>query len=242
MGFNLVRAVSRWEAVEALIRFAFRALGCLHLEFTDRRLEGPAPRNLRLASSPQQTFELDLSADEDVIFGRMTSACRRAIRKAEKSGVRVEEASGLEFADEYYAQLVDVFEKQSLTPTYGVERVRELIRCLEPTGRLLLLRAVAPSGERIATGIFPAMNGTAYFWGGASWRQQQILRPNEAIFWYAMRYWKARGTRALDMGGGGEYKRKYGPVEFDVPSFRRSRIPGLTRARDVAKYLKTRRY
>ena len=82
-------------------------------------------------------------------------------------------------------------------------------------------------GLPIATGIFPAFNGTAYFWGGASVREHQILRPNEAIFWHAMRYWRGRGMTALDLGGGGDYKRRYGPRELRLPLFRRSRFPGL---------------
>jgi hypothetical protein len=172
----------------------------------------------------------------------MSSSCRWSIRKAKKVGVLVEEVADLTFADDYYAQLVDVFAKQSLTPTYGVERVRELIRALYPTGRLLLVRARAPSGECIATGIFPAMNGTVYFWGSASWRQHQHYRPNEAIFWYAMRYWKDRGMKLLDMVGGGDYKRKYGPTEFAVPSFRKSRIIGLAQLRDVAEVLSRRKF
>ena len=80
----------------------------------------------------------------------------------------VEEAQDLAFADDYYAQLKDVFAKQSLVPTYEVERVRELIKNLLPTGMLLLLRARDQEGNCIATGIFPAMNKTMYFRGGAS--------------------------------------------------------------------------
>jgi CelD/BcsL family acetyltransferase involved in cellulose biosynthesis len=165
----------------------------------------------------------------------MTSACRRCIRKAEKEGVTIEEADDLAFADDYYAQLQDVFAKQSLVPSYGVERVRELIRNLQPTGRLLLLRATKPGGKCIATGIFPALNDTMYFWGGASWRSDQILRPNEAIMWYAMRYWKQRGVTTCDLGGGAEYKRKYGPSEVSRPLFRRSRFRWVGAARNLAK-------
>jgi len=242
MGFNLDEDVPRREALKALPPFAYRSLGCLHLELKDRRLEAGDAAGLGFTQKPNTTFELDLSASEDEMFGRMSSACRRCIRKAEKVGVRVEEATDSTFADDYYAQLVDVFAKQSLTPTYGVERVRELIQELSPSGRLLLLRARAPSGESIATGIFPAMNGTAYFWGGASWRQHQQYRPNEAIFWYAMRYWKGRGMSSLDMVGGGDYKRKYGPAEVTVPSLQKSRIAGLARLRDAAEAVSRRRF
>jgi CelD/BcsL family acetyltransferase involved in cellulose biosynthesis len=237
MGFNLPEDASRPDAARALVDFAFGPLRCVHLELKDRRLREPDLAGLGFASSRTVTFEVDLSPAEDAIFANMTSACRRAIRKSEKEGVLIEEATGTDFADEYYAQLEDVFAKQSLRPMYGASRVRELIRCLEPTGRLLLLRARAPDGTSIATGIFPAMNGVAYFWGGASWRAHQGLRPNEALFWYAMRAWRERGMQVLDMGGGGEYKRKYGPSETSVPFFRKSRFGALMVLRDGAQRL-----
>jgi len=240
MGFNLEDGVGRREAAQALVRFAFGPLGCLHLELKDRFLAADELADLGFEHTPNVTFEVDLEPPEDAIFGRMTSACRRAIRKSEKVGVVVEEAAGEGFADEYYAQLEEVFAKQSLSPTYDASRVRELIDTIHPTGRLLLLRARSPDGQGIATGIFPALNKTAYFWGGASWREHQIMRPNEAIFWYAMRYWKARGAQVLDMGGGGEYKRKYGPTELSVPFFRKSRVPALGLLRELARRVKSR--
>jgi len=239
MGFNLVKGVDRRRAAEALVPFAFGTLRCLHLELKDRFLRAGELDGLGFEESPSVTFEIDLRSPEDEIFGRMTSACRRAIRKSVKERVVVEEASGEEFADEYYAQLEDVFARQSAVPTYDVSRVGALIRALHPTGRLLLLRARSADGTAIATGIFPAMNTTAYFWGGASWREHQIVRPNEAIFWHAMRYWKARGISVLDMGGGGDYKRKYGPVELNIPAFRKSRLPGLGTLREVARRIKS---
>jgi hypothetical protein len=128
-----------------------------------------------------------------------------------------------------------VFAKQSLVPSYDVARVRELIRHVQPSGNLLLLRARDHEGNCIATGIFPALNRAAYFWGGASWREHQNLRPNEPLMWYAMRYWKARGIEWLDLGGGAAYKRKYGTVEVPVPFFRISRFRVISSARRLAK-------
>lgn len=240
MGFNLRDGVSRREAAAALPRFAFRSLGCLYLELMDRHLKAGDLVGLKFEHRTWGTSEIDLTPDEETIFAGMQSRSRGAIRKSVKLGVRIEEAGGEEFADEYYAQLEDVFAKQELRPTYRVERVRELIRCLEPTGHLLLLRAVSAEGEHIATGIFPAMNGTAYFWGGASWRSHQNLRPNEPIFWEAIRHWRARGMTAMDLGGGGDYKRKFGPRELSVPHLRKSRLPGLGRLREPVRTVLTR--
>jgi hypothetical protein len=235
LGFNLVDPRRRREAWEALPRFAFGELGCLHLECRDRYTTEQDLQGLGFASRPFTLFEIDLGLTEEQLLAAMTGPCRTAIRKAAKAGVVIEEATELGFADDYHAQLVDVFAKQQLDPSYDVERVRELIRLVGPTGNLLLLRARDPQGRSIATGIFPALNRTMYFWGGASWRQHQSLRPNEALFWYAMRYWKARGVTTFDMGGGGEYKRKFGPTESNVPSFTKSRFAAIAALRDPAQ-------
>jgi CelD/BcsL family acetyltransferase involved in cellulose biosynthesis len=236
MGFSLDADVSRPEAMNALVRFAFRKLGCLHVELMDRHTGFEELGGLRARLVRFPTYELDLTQDEEAIFGGMTSACRRAIRKSERVGVRVEEAHGVEFADEYYDQLLAVFERQGhgRKPPYSRERVRELIRCVEPSGDLLMLRAVAPEGERIATAIFPARQDFAYFWGGASWPSHLILRPNEAIFWHAIRHFRDRGVGMLDLGGGGDYKRKYGAPEKLIPYVRKSRVPGMVALRDLA--------
>jgi hypothetical protein len=97
------------------------------------------------------------------------------------------------------------------------------------------LRARDPQGKCIATGIFPGFNQIAEFWGNASVRSDQILRPNEAIHWHAMRYWKRRGVEIYDWGGEGEYKEKYGCVLHRVPRFSKSRYKLVSRLRNEAK-------
>jgi CelD/BcsL family acetyltransferase involved in cellulose biosynthesis len=235
IGFNRMEPVAGRELVEALVEFAFGRLGCLHLEFRDRSFTAADVDGLGFTVQPKKTFELDLRAKDHEIWGGFKSTCRTAIRKAEKSGVVVEQAHGEAFADEYYAQLRDVFAKQSLQPPYSLDLVRELIRRLEPTNRLLLLRARNVDGESIATGIYPAHGRMAYFWGGASWRRSQSLRPNDLLMWAAIRHWRDRGVHVFDFGGAGDYKRKFGPVEVAVPLFRKSRIGVIEDMREVAK-------
>jgi len=236
MGFTLSAGADRRQAVQAVIDFAFQELGCVHLEMMDRNLTVSDLSGLDVQYRVYSGFEIDLTQDENDLFANMTSACRRCVRKAEKEGILVEEAQDLGFADEYFAQLTDVFAKQSLVPTYGIERVRQLITHVHPTGHLLLLRARDPGGRCIATGIFPHMNGIMYFWGGASWRHSQSLRPNEALQWQAMKVGKKKGIRIYDMGGGGEYKRKYGGGEIEVPWFRKSKYPWIRYLRDMAQH------
>lgn len=237
MGFNLQPHIHRAEAAIAVERFAFRELGCVHFEMMDRHLD-PSP--LDQVGWQKRMFcgyEIDLSSEEAMLFGNMDGACRRCIRKAQRCGVTVETAHDDHFCNDYYNQLMEVFARQRLAPTYRRLRVRALVRNLLPAGLVLLLRARDAEGRCIATGIFPIMHDRMYFWGGASRRQYQILRPNELLMWTAMLYAKSWKIRWFDMGGAGDYKRKYGGREIAVPWLRRSRYPVLESARAVAQQL-----
>lgn len=235
IGFNLLPGVPRRDALEALGRLAFGELKCLHFEVSDRLLPLEDGEELGLERGFAETYESDLTLPEEELFRRMTSACRRCIRKAEKTGLVVEEAGDAGFAGEYYEQLKDVFARQNKVPPYGLQRVQLLLEHLHPTGNLLLLRARTPDGRPIATGIYPGFNKVAHFWGNASWRADQIWRPNEALHWHAMRYWKRRGMQVFDWGGGGAYKEKYGVTYVTVPWFYKSRYRALSVLREQAR-------
>jgi hypothetical protein len=235
MGFNLVPGSSRPEALAAVEQMAWNELKCLHIEVSDPHFDPQDGDALGFKTSYYISYRTDLTKKEDELFNAMDSACRRCVRKAEKSGVIIEEAHDLAFADEYYEQLKDVFAKQGLVPTYDVERVRSLVRNLEPSGNVLLLRARDPEGKCIASGIFPGFNQIVEFWGNASFRAYQGFRPNEFIQWYVMRYWKNRGATIYDWGGEGTYKEKYGCVPHRVPWFIKSRYEFVGKLRDGAK-------
>jgi hypothetical protein len=235
MGFNLVPGASRAEALAALEKTAWNDLKCLHMEVSDPHFKVEDGEALGFQTSYYASYRTDLTKSEDELFQGMDSACRRCVRKAEKSGVTIEEAHDLAFAEDYYEQLKDVFAKQGLVPTYDLERVRALVRHLEPTGNVLLLRARDPDGKCIASGIFPGFNKIVEFWGNASFRASQGFRPNEFMQWYVMRYWKRRGAEVYDWGGEGTYKEKYGVVAHRVPWFIKSRYQFVGKLRDGAK-------
>ncbi|MEK6802017.1 MAG: GNAT family N-acetyltransferase [Nitrospirota bacterium] len=235
MGFVLEPGASRTAALRGLFAFAFDQLGCVHVEVMDRHLTQEDLLGSDVEYRVYHGFAVDLNQDEAALFGNFTSACRRCVRKADKEGVVVEVAQAAGFAEDYFDQLWDVFAKQGLVPTYRLDRVKQLIAHLHPTGQALLLRARDRNGRSIATGIFPFLNGTMYFWGGASWREFHSLRPNQALHWFAMRYAKAHDAHTYDMGGGGEYKRQYGGQEIHVPWIRKSKYGWIEPARDFAQ-------
>jgi hypothetical protein len=237
IGFNLIPGASRLEALKALEEFAFEDLQCGHIEIMDRRL---TPQELEEAGFSHFMFrgyEIDMRPHEDILFKNMKRQARGCVRKAAKSGVIIEPATDMEFADEFYGQLRDIFLRQDILPPFRVERVRLLLKNLLPTGNLLLLRAIGPDGSCIATGVFPAFNGTVYAWGLANWREKSNVRPVEAIVWRAMQHWKARGMITWDFVGGGDYKLKYGAYPIEVPWARKSCNPVISACRGVARPL-----
>lgn len=230
MGFNLSPTVSRRVAAEAISVFAFKELRCAYLEVVDSRLTEEDIDGLGFTHRMNQTMEIDLTQPEDELFANMSKSCRWTVRKAEKNGLVIEESHDPAFADEYSAQLGDVFAKQGMNPHIGAQRVRALVKNLHPTGALLMLRARDPEGRCIGTGIYPAMNETAFYWGGASWRQHQKLYPNELLQWHAMRYWKKHGMKVYNMVGNMDFKRKFGGCETAAPCISKSKnalIAGL---------------
>jgi hypothetical protein len=243
MGFNLEDGVPRAAAVRALQQFAFRELGCMHLEVMDRGIDTDTAREIGWAWTEFHGFVIDLRRSEDELLAGMTSDCRRCLRKAAREGVALEAvADPAGFVDEHYAQLEDVFAKQGLVPKFPKSRVAAVVRELGGTESLLLVRARDPLGRSIATAIFVASGDTSYFWSGASWRWGQSRRPNEAVQWFAMQHWRARGVDLFDMGGPADYKRRYGGTPYVTPWLRRSRYAGLEQLRNVARTAIKRRH
>jgi hypothetical protein len=236
MGFNMLPGIPRWLALQALEHFAFHDLGCVYFEVADRGFTpGDGERaglELRLSSS----YESDLTKSEPELLKGMARNYRRCIRKAARSEVVIEEAVGDDtFAAEYYEQLKDVFGKHGLVPTYSLQTVRDFFCHLYPTGHLALLRARDKEGKCIATGIYHGINKFAQLWGCASFRESLHLCPNQALHWYALRYWRNRGAETFDWGGGGKYKKQYGCHEIQVIRLSKSRIPLLSKLRDQAQ-------
>src|SRR5918996_1785449 len=85
MGFNLHPDIPRTDALAGLERFAFRQLGCLHYELIDRWLSADGVADLGIPCWTIRNFQTNLTRSEDELFADMDSACRRAIRKSEKS-------------------------------------------------------------------------------------------------------------------------------------------------------------
>lgn len=211
MGFNLVPGAPYCDILKAFPSYVFKDLGCHYLELVDPNIKKDDFAGLPYKVEALPWYAIDLTKSEDDLWSAMKSAGRNCIRKSVKNGVVVEEAPAVGFAEEYIAEYTDVLENKELSPTYNVASVSKLIDYLGPSGNLQLLHALGPDQRCLATGAFLGYNKTAVFWGAASWKEHQPLRPNEPIAWKGILDMKARGYQILHFGGEcDEYKKKLG--------------------------------
>ena len=238
MGFLLDEGVDRREAARALATFAFRELGRLHIEITDPRLTAAKMDGAGYVAEAGTTYRSDLTQSEASLQARVQGNYRRSAAQALRQGLTTEVATNEEFAKEYHAQLVEVFARKGLNPPYGPERVRQLIRALNRTEELLLLRVRSPTGESLATSLTVGMKGrTAVLWGTASTTDKAGYHPNQLLLWETIRQSQARGHVAFDMGGAGSYKAKYGGTLVETAHFHRTRYPLMRHGRSLMRRL-----
>lgn len=237
IGICGVKGQARSALAEEVLRFAHRRLGCLHAELSDPLLVGETQYQAPLTAGAFATLHTDLQRTEDEILGDWHKESKRVVRKSAERGVQIEVATDHEqFIDEYYAQLLDVFEKQSLLPPFPKSRALSLVKHLAPHHHVLLLRATHPDIGCIGTTITVGAGRWAELWGTASHRDAQRLLPNEPMLWRSIVEWRARGVQTFDWGGFAEYKaRKYGGRPVDVPWLRAPRWEALNSLRDFAQ-------
>ena len=235
MGFNVADPELFETAMLAFVPFVLSRPRVVHLELRDDRIDRELADRMGLEAKTSGTWRTDLRPSEDDIIAGFNQSKRRNTRLAERRGVTISEADDLDFASDYFDQLIDVFAKQNLTPTYDEERVRAMMRLVQPAGDLLCLRARNEDGICIATAIYVFHGTKSVFWGNASWRGHQKLYPNEALHWYAMRWLKKAGVEEHEWGGGGDYKKGYGGAPVVVEGYSASRNALLRHGRVAAE-------
>lgn len=193
-----------------------RAHGIDFLEMCCDWLAPAEMENAGYRSMPETTHSLELGTPDEV-WAKMYKTTRNYVRRAEKNGLTVEVASDEQVIHEYYEQLKAVFGRRQLTPPHPLMQPLTMWRCLQPRGKLMVLRALH-QGRCIATYLLVWDEQTMWGLGTASLPDSLDLRPNELIHWRAIETASKWGLKRYDLCGGGDYKKKYGALE--VPRIR----------------------
>ncbi|HEY3760400.1 MAG TPA: GNAT family N-acetyltransferase [Verrucomicrobiae bacterium] len=141
---------------------------------------------------------VDLPADENTLFVELKSPVRRAIRKAEKEGVRVEVSRDLKAVKTFYALQCRARKKHGLPPQpfSFFQNIHKHVLSEDHGFVALARRKKTP----VAGAMFFKSGAGAIYKFGASDERFQHLRGNNLVMWEAMRHLCKDGVKRLDMG------------------------------------------
>lgn len=139
-----------------------------------------------------------LDVEEEALFSRLAEACRRNVRKAQKSGVTIRSLDQPDSIALYYqmAQVSAQRTGESLAPLAYYE---DVWRAFLDSGRCRLLVA-EHEGVAIAMLLVLMDKGAASYLGGVSTTAGLELRANDMIHWGLIRAMRAEGQRCYRLG------------------------------------------
>lgn len=141
---------------------------------------------------------LGLEENEEAMFERLDGSTRRAIRKAEKSGLSVRVSGGMDVTKTFYTLHCETRRKHGLPPQPFVFFSNI---CRHILSRDQGMVVVASLGKRpIAASVYFQLGGRAIYKFGASDESFQHLRGPSLVMWEAMKRLACAGARTLDLG------------------------------------------
>ncbi len=159
----------------------------------------PIPGHQPSTSFVTHTLDLGrLAATPSLLEATWDPAHRRALRKAERSGLTVEHSATPETVDAFYGLLCLTRRRHGVPP-----QSRRFFRLLQEHvlgpghGRVFLARH---SGQPVAGAVFLHSGPVIHFKYGASDESFQEHRPNNLVLADAIRHYAAEGRRHLDFG------------------------------------------
>lgn len=152
----------------------------------------------KVASTIYYGHRIPLDAAPETLFDSFRSCTRRAIRKAEKSGVTVEMGTQESLVKDYY-YLQCLTRKRHGLPPQTYRFFRNIQRRILETGRgqTVICRY---EGRPVAGAVFFHHEDQAFFKFGASDMRYQHVRGNNLCMWTAIKHYAERGYKELNLG------------------------------------------
>jgi hypothetical protein len=176
-------------------------LVCLARERRWKYLEIRGGKSVQLAAAPAARFyghTLDLCSGSEKLMTRFDSPVRRAIRKAERSGVNALIVSNRQAVTDFYRLHVQTRRRHGLPPqpmSFFLNIHEHIIR----TGLGFIV--LARYGYRsIAAAIFFRFGKNALYKYGASDKRFQEFRANNVVMWHGIQVLARAGAEKLHFG------------------------------------------
>jgi hypothetical protein len=168
---------------------------------------------------------VDLTSRAETLFDNFAPPVRRAIRKAERSGLTVS-LSPSEGAMHAFYRLHQGTRRRHGLPPQPFSFFRNIHReIIQPGGGLIVL--AKHRSKCVAGAVFFYTEKNAVFKFGASDERYQDLRPNNLVIWHGIRHFAGNGLEKLHLGrtslndeGLRRFKLAWGAVEKPIDYFR----------------------
>jgi len=191
-------------------------------------LEVRGGKSFRLTASPVAQFyghTLDFRSGTEELIARFASPVRRAIRKAERSGVNVRIVRNRQAIGDFYQLHIQTRRRHGLPPqpaSFFLSIYEHIIK--SGLGFIVL----AQRGSRpIAAAIFFCFGKNALYKYGASDKRFQELRANNLVMWQGIQLLARTGAEKLHFGrtecendGLRRFKLSWGTEEETISYFR----------------------
>ena len=177
------------------------------------------------ASTSFHGHRLDLGGGEEALWARVDGAVRRAVRKAEQSGLTVTFSQDLDAVRTFYGLFCRTRKRHGMPaqPFRFFENIHRHVLAQNQGWVVLARHGPVPA----AGAVFFHSGKTAVFKFGASDETLQHLRANNLVMWQAIRWHAQRGFALLDFGrtsldneGLRRFKLSWGAQERRIDYFR----------------------
>jgi len=145
------------------------------------------------------TFRIDLSQDEEAIYGKFENRVKSDIRKAMRHNVTVHDSNSTKCFDEFYQLLHDTSQRARF-PIYSYNLMKYVWETLMPKGMFNLF--LARYEGNVISGAFLLTFGRkcVYMWGGYS-RAYPKISPNQLLHWEMIKWAKSKDYLIYDFQG-----------------------------------------
>jgi CelD/BcsL family acetyltransferase involved in cellulose biosynthesis len=199
-------------------------LMCQQLPMNMRCLHNDIPLNdTQFAQVKRAKWHgIDLDGDEETLLARIESSARRAIRKAEKSGVTVRLAQNEDDVRAFFQLHLGIrkYKYRLLAQPYAF--FQNIWQIFSEAGKAALMLACVDD-EVIGSVMYLGWGSTLYYKFSASSAAHLEHRPTDLLIWEGMKYARSQGYQFLDLGlsdwdqeGLVRYKRKFATEEGTI--------------------------
>lgn len=182
---------------EALIRHAFEVARDRSWKHVEIRGGTPPGTGAKPAVSFFQ-HTLALRDGASVVRSRFEGSVRRAIQKAERSGLQLQILRSRDAVLAYYQLHCRTRQRHGLPPQSRAFFLNLHSEIMETDGGFVVL--ASKHSSPVAGAVFFHFNRRAIYKFGASDETQQELRGNNLVMWEAIRHLSDRGFDSLDFG------------------------------------------